>query len=84
MNDAVAEPVLVDERQIGARIGRQCGGAPADDDWPGEQGQLVDEAGDESLRCQVRAPINTSLSAAALRSRTALAEKWRSSRVFDA
>ncbi len=55
MYDAAAAPVLVDERQIGARIGRQCGGAPTEDDWPDEQGQLVDQAGDESLRCHVRA-----------------------------
>ncbi len=55
MDDAAAEPVLVDELQIDAHVGRQCGGAPTEDDWPDEQGQFVDQPSDESLGCQVRA-----------------------------
>lgn len=42
VDDAAAESVLVDELKIGASVGRQCGLAPTEDDWPDEQGQLVD------------------------------------------
>ena len=55
MDDTAAESVLVDELKIGARLGRQCGVAPTEDDRPDEQGQLVDQPGDESLCCEVRA-----------------------------
>ena len=44
-----------DELKVGARLGRQCGVAPTEDDWPDEQGQLVDQPGDECLCCEVRA-----------------------------
>jgi hypothetical protein len=54
VDDAAAEPVLVDELKIGARVGRQCRVAPTEDDRPDEQGQLVDQPGDESLYCEVR------------------------------
>jgi hypothetical protein len=55
VDDAAAEPVLVDELKIGACDGGQCGIAPSEDDWPDEEGQLVDEPGDESLCCESRA-----------------------------
>ena len=55
MDDAAAESVLVDELEIGAGVGWQCGVAPTEDDWPDEQGELVDQPGDESLCCEVRA-----------------------------
>ena len=55
VDGAAAEPVLVDELEIGACAGRQCGVAPTEDDWPDEQDQLVDQPGGESLRCEVRA-----------------------------
>lgn len=55
VDDAAAESVLLDELKIGARVGRQCGLAPTEHDWPDEQGQLVDEPGDESLCFEVRA-----------------------------
>ena len=34
MDDAAAEPVLVDGLEIDACVGRQCGGAPTEGDWP--------------------------------------------------
>jgi hypothetical protein len=37
--------VLVEEFQIDVQAGWQGGGAPAEDDWPHEQGQLVDQPG---------------------------------------
>ena len=55
VHDAVAEPVLVDELQVDAQVGRQRGGAPTEDDWPDEQDQFVDQPSDESLGGQVRA-----------------------------
>ena len=55
VDDAAAESVLVDELEIGAGVGWQCGVAPTEDDWPDEQGELVDQPGDESLCCEVRA-----------------------------
>ena len=36
VNDAAAEPVLVDELQIDALVGRQCGVTTAKDDGPDE------------------------------------------------
>ena len=39
VDDAAAESVLVDELEVGARVDRQCGVAPTEDDWPDEQGQ---------------------------------------------
>src|SRR5918995_6281304 len=53
--DAVAEAVLVEELEVGAHVGRQCGLAPTEDDWPDEQLELVDQSGHESLCCEVRA-----------------------------
>jgi hypothetical protein len=55
VDDVAAEPVLVDEFKIGARVGRQCGVAPTEDDRADEQGELVDQSGDESLCCEARA-----------------------------
>jgi hypothetical protein len=55
VDDAAAESVLVDELEIGVGVGWQCGVAPTEDDWPDEQGELVDQPGDESLCCEVRA-----------------------------
>src|SRR5215203_5257863 len=55
VDDAAAEPVLVDERQIDPQVARQGGGAPTEDHWPDEQGHFVDQPGDESLGGQVRA-----------------------------
>lgn len=55
MDDAVAESVLIDEREIGARLGRQRGVAPTEDDGPDEQGELIDQPGDERLCCEGRA-----------------------------
>ncbi len=82
MDDAAAESVLVDELEIGARVVRQCEVPPTEDDWPDEQGKLVDQARDESLGCEVRATDQQIPTAAAFRSSTALGSKWRSSRVF--
>ena len=45
----------LEEYKITAPVDRPCGFAPAEDDWPDEQGHLVDEPGDERLRCDVRA-----------------------------
>ena len=47
--------MLVDELKIDARVVRQRGVAPTEDDRPDEQGHLVDQPGDESLCCEVRA-----------------------------
>src|SRR5580700_11422007 len=55
VDDAAAESVLVDELEIGAKVVWQCGVATTEDDWPHEQGELVDQPGDESLCCKVRA-----------------------------
>jgi hypothetical protein len=74
--------VLVEELEFGAHVGRQCGIAPTEDDWPDEQLELVDQSGHESLCCEVRATTSRSLLAAAVRSCTALESNWRSSRVF--
>jgi hypothetical protein len=54
VDDAAAEAVLVDASQIGVRVGRQSGVAPTADDWPDEQGELVDQPRDERLRRGVR------------------------------
>jgi hypothetical protein len=53
--DTVAESVFVEKLEAGARVGRQRGVAPAEDDWPDEQLELVDQPGHESLGCEVRA-----------------------------
>ena len=52
---AAAEPVLIDELQIDARVGPQCGRAPTEDGWPDKQRQFVDQPSNESLGCQTRA-----------------------------
>jgi len=54
MYDAVGESVLVEELEVGAHVGRQCGLAPTEDEWPDEQLELVDQTGHESLCCEVR------------------------------
>lgn len=53
--DATVESMHLEEYKITAPVDRPCGFAPAEDDWPVEQGHLVDEPGDERLRCDVRA-----------------------------
>ena len=45
--------MLVDELKIGVRVGRECGVAPTEGDWPDEQRELVDQPGAESLCCEV-------------------------------
>jgi hypothetical protein len=55
VDDATAKSVLLEENEIDARVDRQCGVAPAEDDRPDEQGHLVDQPGGERLRCEVRA-----------------------------
>jgi hypothetical protein len=53
VDDAAAESMLVDELKIGVRVGRECGVALTEGDWPGEQHELVDHLGAESLYCEV-------------------------------
>lgn len=36
INDAAADSVLLEEFKVGARVGRQCGIAPSQNDWPDE------------------------------------------------
>jgi hypothetical protein len=83
LDDAVAEPVLVDELEVGARIARQCGVAAAEDDRPDEQLEIVDQAGHERLCREVRTTHGRSRLAAAFRSCTPCVSKWRSLRVFS-
>src|SRR5579862_1474888 len=52
--DAVTESALVEELQLGARVGRQCRIAPTEENGPDEQVKLVDQPGLESLCRQVR------------------------------
>ena len=78
VDDAAAESVLVDELEIGARLGRQCRVAPTEDDRPDEQGQLVDE----SLCCEVRATDQQIRTGGSFQLVYTLGSKWRSSRVF--
>src|SRR5213080_1509399 len=54
MYDAVAESALVEERELGARVGRQRRLAPTEDDEPDEQVALVNQPGLESLCREVR------------------------------
>src|SRR4051794_16415100 len=49
--DAVAESVLVEEIEVGAHVGRECGLAATEDHWPDEQSELVDQSGHEG-RCR--------------------------------
>lgn len=55
MDDAAAESVLIDECEIDAHGGRQCGVALTEDDWPDEEGEFVDQPGDERLCREGRA-----------------------------
>ena len=55
MHDAATDSVLVEKFKVSARVGRQRGIAPAQDDWLDEQSQLIDQPGRESLRREVRA-----------------------------
>ena len=48
MYDAVAESALVEELELGARVGRQRRLAPTEDDGPDEQVALVNQPGLES------------------------------------
>ncbi len=73
MDDTAAESLLVDEREFGARVGRQCRVAPTEDDPPDEQREFVDQPGDERLCCEIRATDQ---------GRVPRTSKWRSSRVF--
>src|SRR5437660_8261429 len=52
--DAVAESALVEELELGARVGRQRGLAPTEDDGPDEQLALVNQPGLDRLRREVR------------------------------
>jgi hypothetical protein len=54
VNDAVSESALIEELKVGAHAGRQPWLAPADDNGQDEQLALVDQAGLESLRREVR------------------------------
>jgi len=52
--DAVAESALVEESELGTRVGRERRVAPTEEHGPDEQVALVDQPGLESLRCEVR------------------------------
>ena len=56
MHDAVSEPALVDELQVGAIATWQRGLASTDDHGPDPEPALVNQAGLESLCREVRAP----------------------------
>jgi hypothetical protein len=52
--DAVAESALVEELELGERVGRECRLAPTEDYGPDEQVALVDQPGFECLCREVR------------------------------
>jgi hypothetical protein len=47
--DAVAESALVEELELGARVGRQCRLEPTEHNGPDEQVALINQPGPESL-----------------------------------
>ena len=71
MYDAVAESALVEERELGARVGQQRRVAPTEDDGPDEQLALVNQPGLEACAARFGPPTMRSLLAAAFRSCTA-------------
>ena len=54
VDDAVAEAALVEELELGARVGRQRRLAPTEDDGPDEQVELVNEPRVDRLCRKVR------------------------------
>ena len=82
MYDAVAESALVEERELGARVGRQRRVAPTEDDGPDEQLALVDQPGPERLRREVRTSDEEIASGRGLQLVYRAGSKWRSSRVL--
>ena len=74
--------MLVEELEVGASAGRQCRLTPTEDDWPDEQGQLVDQPGDESLCCEVRATDQQIAPGGGLQVEYRAGVEVRSSRVF--
>jgi hypothetical protein len=61
---------------------RQCGLAAAEDDWPDEQLELVDQPATRACAARVGPPTRRSLLTAPFRSCPALGSRWRSRRVF--
>jgi hypothetical protein len=85
--DAVSESALIEELEVGARVGRQRRLAATDDHGPHEQLALVNQAGLESLRREVRTSYGEIAAGRGLQllyrsSCTAVGLKWRSSRVL--
>jgi hypothetical protein len=80
--DAVCESVLIEELELGARIGWQRRVASAENHGPDEQLALVETPGLEGVRREVRTSDGRSLLVAAFNSRMAVGSKWRSSRVL--
>ncbi len=74
--------MLVEELEVGARVGRECGIAPTEDDWPDEELELVDQPCHESLCRKVRATHDEIPAGGGLQVVYRPGSKWRSRRVF--
>ena len=82
MDDAVAESVLVEELEIGARVGRQCGVAPTEDDWPDEQGSSSTSPATRACAARFGPPTKDPYWRRPSGRVPRSGSKWRSSRVF--
>jgi hypothetical protein len=82
VNNTIAEPALVEELEVGARVARKRGLTRADEYRMDEQLTLIDEPGIESVRGGFGPPTVRSLAADAFTSRIASGSKLRSSCVL--